>query len=187
MEKIFRATALARLSVVSGESPKDVSVRFEIKRSSGGMEPLVEASVPTVTPGDQVHIVAENNSRGLVDINVLYLGSDYSITHMDAQRLVSGARIEEPLLAFTDSSFGTERMIAVVTEAPPLSEVEDLSFLEQDKVPTATRAAGGASDFAAVLSDIGLAPATRSVVRLKDQSGPKNAVMIYPIETVPLP
>ena len=78
-------------------------------------------------------------------------------------------------------------MIAVVTEAPPLSEVEDLSFLEQGKVPMATRAAGGASDFAAVLSDIGLAPATRSVVRLKDQSGPKNAVMIYPIETVPLP
>ncbi|MEP9386687.1 caspase family protein [Mesorhizobium sp. KR9-304] len=188
LEKIFRATALARLSSASGGQPKDVTVRFEIKRSSGGaMEPLVEATVPTVTPGDQVHIVAENKSRDPVDINILYLGSDYSITHMDAQRLVGGARIEEPLLAFTDSSFGTERMIAVVTEAPPQSEVEDLSFLEQGRVPAATRAAGGVSDFAAALSDIGLAPATRSVVRLKDQSGPKNAVMIYPIETVPLP
>jgi hypothetical protein len=189
LEKIFRATALSRLSVASGEPPKDVSVRFEIKRSaSGSMEPLVEASVPTVTPGDQVHIVAENNTRSPIDINVLYLGSDYSITHMDAQRLVGGAKIEEPLLAFTDTTFGTERMIAVVTEAPPLSEVEDLSFLEQGKVPTATRAAGGGvSDFAAALSDIGLATATRSVVKLKGESGPKNAVMIYPIETVPLP
>jgi hypothetical protein len=54
-------------------------------------------------------------------------------------------------------------------------------------VPTATRAAGGVSDFAAALSDIGLATATRSVVKLKGESGPKNAVMIYPIETVPLP
>ncbi len=188
LEKIFRATALSRLSVASGEQPKEVSVRFEIKRSaSGAMEPLVEASVPTVTPGDQVHIVAENNSDKPVDINVLYLGSDYSVTHMDAQRLVGGAKIEEPLLAFTDTSFGTERMIAVVTEAPPLSEVEDLSFLEQGKVPTATRAAGGVSDFAAALSDIGLATPTRSVIKLKDESGSKNAVMIYPIETVPLP
>lgn len=188
LEKIFRATALSRLSVASGEQPKDVVVRFEIKRSAGGtMENLVEASVPTVTPGDQVHIVAENNSRKPIDINVLYLGSDYSITHMDAQRLVGGAKIAEPLLAFTDTTFGTERMIAVVTEAPPLSEVEDLSFLEQGKVPTTTRAAGGVSDFAAALSDIGLATATRSVVKLKGQEGPKNAVMIFPIETVPLP
>ncbi len=190
LQKIFRATALSRLSVASGEQPKDVSVRFEIKRTAdGSMEALSEASVPAVTPGDQVHIVAENNSRGLIDINVLYLGSDYSITHMDSQRLVSGARIEEPLLAFTDQTFGIERMIAVVTEAPPLSEVEDLSFLEQGKVPTATRSAGEGvpSDFASALTDIGLAPATRSALKLKDQSGPKNAVMIYPIETTPRP
>lgn len=193
LQKIFRATALSRLSVAAGEQPKDVSVSFQIKRAaSGAMEPLAEASVPAVTPGDQVHIVAENKSRGLVDINILYLGSDFSITHMDNQRLVAGARVEEPLLAFTDQTFGIERMIAVITEAPPLSEVEDLSFLQQGQVPSTTRSAsvgreGGPSDFAAALTDIGLAPATRSVVKLKDQSGPKNAVMIFPIETTPLP
>ncbi|MEQ1941702.1 caspase family protein [Mesorhizobium sp. VNQ89] len=193
LQKIFRATALSRLSVASGEVPQDVKVSFQIKRAKGGgKEDLVAAAVPTVQPGDQVHIVAENNSRGIVDINVLYLGSDYSISHMDAQRLVVGAKIDEPLLAFTDQTFGTERMIAVITEAPPLSEVEDLSFLEQGKVPSATRSASvgrdtaGPSDFASALTDIGLAPATRSVVKLKDQSGPKNAVMIFPIETAPL-
>jgi len=193
LQKIFRATALSRLSAAAGEQPKDVTVTFQIKRAaSGSLEPMAAASVPTVTPGDQVHIVAENNSRSLIDINVLYLGSDYSITHMDSQRLVAGAKVDEPLLAFTDTTFGTERMIAVITEAPPLSEVEDLSFLEQGKVPSATRSAsvgrdGGITDFAAALTDIGLAPATRSVVKLKGESGPKNAVMIYPIETVPLP
>ncbi len=68
-----------------------------------------------------------------------------------------------------------------------------MSFLEQGKVPSATRSASvgrdtaGPSDFASALTDIGLAPATRSVVKLKDQNaGPKNAVMIYPIETTPL-
>ena len=67
----------------------------------------------------------------LVDINVLYVGSDYSITHIVAERLVQGATLEEGLLAFTDTSFGMERMIAVLTEAPPESEMEDLSFLAQ--------------------------------------------------------
>jgi hypothetical protein len=193
LQKIFRATGLSRLAVAAGEQPEGVSVSFRIKRAaSGAMQPLVAASVPSVTPGDEVHIVAENNSRGLVDINVLYVGSDYSITHMDAQRLVGGARIEEPLLAFTDSTFGIERMIAVVTEAPPLSEVEDLSFLEQGKVPSATRSAGvgregGYSDFAAALTDIGQVPVTRAAVKLKRNSAPRNAVMIFPVETTPLP
>ena len=57
----------------------------------------------------------------------------------------NGAELEEGLLAFTDSSFGMERMIAVLTEAPPQSEKEDLTFLAQDGVPPATRAVGGGS------------------------------------------
>ena len=93
------------------------------------MEPLQAASVPRVSPGDEVHVLARNQSTKLVDINVLYVGSDYSITHIVAERLVAGATLEEGLLAFTDSSFGMERMIAVLTEAPAQSEMEDLSFL----------------------------------------------------------
>jgi hypothetical protein len=30
-----------------------------------------------------------------------------------------------------------------------------------------------------------MAPSTRSVMRLADKSGPKGAVMIFPMETVP--
>ena len=120
------------------------------------MEPLQAASVPLVRPGDQVHILARNSSTKIVDINILYVGSDYSITHIDAQRLVPGASVEEGLLAFTDASFGMERMIAVLTEAPPQSEIEDLSFLEQGGVPPATRSAavGGDRGFLAMLDDI---------------------------------
>ncbi|TIX09809.1 MAG: caspase family protein, partial [Mesorhizobium sp.] len=120
---------------------------------------------------------------------VLYVGSDYSITHIVAERLAPAngspdAGLREGLLAFTDTSFGMERMIAVLTEAPPQSEKEDLSFLAQDGVPSATRAAGG-SGFSDMLTDIGMAPSTRSVMKLTDRSGPKGAVMIFPMETVP--
>ena len=134
-------------------------------------------------------MLAKNSSDQLVDINVLYVGSDYSITHIVAERLAPAngspdAGLKEGLLAFTDTSFGMERMIAVLTEAPPESEKEDLSFLAQDGVASMTRGLGPAS-FSDMLADIGAAPPTRSVMRLADKSGPKGAVMIFPMETVP--
>lgn len=183
---IYRATGLSRLAAASDYKPDQVSVEFRIKRQDkDDMEPLQPASVPVVNPGDEVHIVARNLSTRLVDINILYVGSDYSITHIDAQRLVAGAEIEQGLLAFTDSSFGMERMIAVLTEAPPLSAIEDLKFLEQGGVPAATRAVGGQRGFSDMLTDLGTAPATRSAMKLGDKGGSKGAVMIFPLETVP--
>jgi len=187
LTKIFRATGLSRLAAGSDYKPDQVSVEFLIKRQrKDAMELLKESEVPRVNPGDEVHILAKNLSSGLVDINVLYVGSDYSITHIDAQRLVPNATVEKGLLAFTDTSYGMERMIAVLTEAPPLSELEDLSFLTQGGVPPATRSASGPSGFSDMLRDIGMAPATRSVMKLGDKSTPKGAVMIFPLETVPV-
>lgn len=186
---IFRATGLSRLAAASDYRPEEVAVEFQIKRDgSDTLEPLEASSVPRVSPGDQVHVKAVNGSANLVDLNVLYVGSDYSITHIVAERLTSQATLEEGLLQFTDSSFGMERMIAVLTEAPPQSEKEDLSFLAQEGVPSMTRDAsrgpGGAS-FSDMLTDIGMAPATRSVMKLSSDKGPKGAVMIFPMETVP--
>ncbi len=187
---IFRATGLSRLAAASDYRPEEVSVEFQIKRRDGdALEPLQAPTVPRVSPGDEVHIKARNDSDKYVDINVLYVGSDYSITHIVAERLAPAngspdAGLKEGLLAFTDTSFGMERMIAVLTEAPPQSEKEDLAFLAQDGVPSATRAVGGSS-FSDMLADIGTAPATRSVMKLGDKSGLKGAVMIFPMETVP--
>lgn len=185
LRTIFRATGLSRLAAASDYKPEDVDVQFQVKRrGKDGLEPLQASVVPRVSPGDEVHVLARNGSDLLVDINVLYVGSDYSITHIVAERLAPQATLEEGLLAFTDTSFGMERMIAVLTEAPPESEKEDLSFLAQDGVASMTRGLGPAS-FSDMLTDIGMAPATRSVMRLADKSGPKGAVMIFPMETVP--
>ncbi|SDA93184.1 caspase family protein [Mesorhizobium qingshengii] len=185
LRTIFRATGLSRLAAASDYKPEDVDVQFQVKRrDKDGLEPLQASVVPRVSPGDEVHVLAKNGSDQLVDINVLYVGSDYSITHIVAERLAPQATLEEGLLAFTDTSFGMERMIAVLTEAPPESEKEDLSFLAQDGVASKTRGLGPAS-FSDMLTDIGMAPPTRSVMRLADKSGPKGAVMIFPMETVP--
>jgi hypothetical protein len=183
---IFRATGLSRLAAASNYRTEEVSVEFQIKRQDAdALEPLVVSSVPRVSPGDEVHVLARNGSTNLVDINVLYVGSDYSITHIVSERLAPQAVMEVGLLAFTDSSFGMERMIAVLTEAPPQSEKEDLSFLAQDGAPQVTRGPGEGGGFSDMLADIGLAPSTRSAMKLVDKSGPKGSVMIFPMETVP--
>jgi hypothetical protein len=186
LRTIFRATGLSRLAAASDYKPEDVSVEFQIKRrDKDGLEPLEASTVPRVSPGDEVHVLAKNSSDRLIDINVLYVGSDYSITHIVAERLAPKATLQEGLLAFTDTSFGMERMIAVLTEAPPESTKEDLSFLAQDAVTSITRSLGPAAGFSDMLADIGMAPSTRSVMRLADKGGPKGAVMIFPMETVP--
>jgi hypothetical protein len=78
-------------------------------------------------------------------------------------------------------------MVAVLTEAPPGSETEDLSFLEQGKVPPATRAAGEPSGFSSILNQIAEVPATRGAAAFKvnDGGGPKGGVMIFGVETQP--
>ena len=184
---IFRATGLSRLSAASDYRPEEVDIRFIVLRGDTGKEdPLLEGTVPIVHPDDQVHIEARNSSSKPVDVNVLYIGSDYSISHMYAERLHGGSEIKLPLLQFNDSSFGIERMIVVLNEAQPQSVVEDLSFLEQIGVRVMTRAAGiGAAVFGDLLRDVAGAPATRGAAKLGDKSGAKGAVMIFPMENLP--
>lgn len=184
--KIFRATSLSRLATASDYRPDEVVVTFRIKRlDDGGMEDIAAGAVPVVQPDDEVHMFAKNASRRPVDVNVLYVGSDYSVGFMHNERLHPGSEITVPIIGITPESFGIERMVAVLTEAQPQSPVEDLSFLGQVGLRQATRAAGGQQDFSGLLRDIGMAPATRGGMRLGDKAGGKGAVMIYPMENVP--
>ncbi len=185
--RIFRATSLSRLSAASEFRPNEVEVGFKIKRTQAAdAEPLRAGTVPVVHPDDEVHIEAKSASAKPVDINVLYIGSDYSISHMYAERLSSGSEIDLPLLAFTDSSYGIERMVVVLSEAEPQTPVEDLSFLEQVGVRQATRSlGGGAATFGELLREVAAAPATRGAARLGDKAGAKGAVLIFPMETTP--
>lgn len=184
---MFRATSLSRLSAASDFNSDEFTVNFTIKRDgTGDTEALLPGGVPVVHPDDQIHLEARNGSSRPIDINVLYIGSDYSIGHMYAERLHGGNEITVPLLAFTASSFGIERMVVVLSEAAPQTPVEDLSFLEQVGVRQQTRAAGtGPAGFGDLLRDVAGAPATRGAARIGDSSRAKGSVMIFPMENVP--
>jgi hypothetical protein len=191
---IYRATSLSRLAAAPNDPLDKLQVGFEIKRAATDeVVPLVGAEVPRASPGDLVYVTAKNDSGKYFDLNVLYVGSDYSISHMPAEdgsaasRLAPGASLKAGVLEFTDEYFGMERMIAVLTEVTAQRELEDLSYLAQDGVPQKTRDARAPDEpvsFSDMLLDIGLAPATRAAKRFGDKGGSSGAVMIYQIETV---
>ncbi|GAB5504863.1 MAG: hypothetical protein Rhirs2KO_00260 [Rhizobiaceae bacterium] len=186
LTRIFRATNLARLAAANNFDDSEFEVAFKVKPAeSDELTPLEAATTPVVHPGDQVHLEAHNRSGRPVDINVLYIGSDYSISHMYAERLHDGADVELPLLQFNDESFGVERMVVVLTEGSAITTMEDLSFLAQEGVRVMTRSAAHPEGFAGLLRDIGDAPSTRGAMKLGQAPASKGAVLIYPLENVP--
>jgi len=184
--RIFRATNLARLASASTFNADEFEVNFKIVRSDAAEPELLAAGkMPRVHPSDQVHLAAENRSGRPVDVNVLYIGSDYSISHMYAERLHGGSKIDLPLLEFNDSSYGVERMVVVLTEGSAITAVEDLSFLAQEGVRQMTRSAEHPEGFAGLLRDIGNAPATRGAMKLGQAASAKGALLIYTMENMP--
>ena len=142
-------------------------------------------SVPRLVPGDEVHVLAHNNTDQPVDINVLYVGSDFSIGHFFAGRMQPGDSLKKGLLRITDTAFGRDRVVMVLTPAQPQTAVENLSFLAQEELEL-TRGAG-ASSMSQALREAGFGTATRGAIALDDEedSGPAGTVLQFEIDAVP--
>jgi hypothetical protein len=188
--QISRATNLSRLAGASDFRSSEVSVTFLIQRKgSEDFEPIEFGKVPFLHPGDSIFVKASNMSRRPVDMNVLYVGSDYTISSAaEPIRLFEREELPETgLFTVSDGSFGNEKLLAVLTEAAPQSPLLDLGYLAQRGVRQMTRSAGAPEGFLGMLSDIATAPATREVKRYQDKRSGKGAVLLFPMETAPAP
>jgi hypothetical protein len=185
--RIFRATNLARLSVASNFKADEFELKFRVRRpETDEYTDLLAGQTPKVRPLDEIYLNAANKSARPVDINVLYVGSDYSINHIHAERLHPGSKLEDfGLLFFNDSSFGIERMVVVLTEGNAMSPLEDLSFLAQDGVRVMTRAVGTPDGFVGLLRDIAAAPSTRGAMKLGQTAQAKAGLRIFTVENMP--
>ena len=187
---ISRAMNLSRLAGASDFRRGDVSVTFSIQRADEDeLTPIEAGNVPILHPGDSIFVSAKNDSRRPVDLNVLYVGSDYTISSAEApMRLHERDELSDTgLFTVSEGSFGNERLIAVLTEAEQQSPTLDLGYLAQKGVRQATRSAAAPEGFAGLLDDIARAPATRDVKRFQDKRGSKGAVLVFPMETSPVP
>jgi hypothetical protein len=186
--RMTRAINLMKLGAgLDGGGALDVEVAL-LTRPAGarGLEPLATGGVPRLIPDDEVHLDAANHTDAPVDLNVLYIGSDYSITHMFAGRLQPGDRLRQGLLRITDTAFGRDRVVLVLSPAEPRTAVEDLSFLAQDALEM-TRAAGGVSALGAAMREAGFGETTRGAVPLgaAGPAAPAPAILQFDLDTVP--
>jgi hypothetical protein len=181
-----RAQNLLKLGAAVGAGDLDVEVELLTRTPEDrALKPLPFTPVPTLLPEDEVHVLARNNTDGPVDVNVLYIGADWSISHWFSGRLQPGDELKKGLFKISDSVLGQERMLVVVTPARPQSPVEDLSYLAQDALDV-TRGLGG-SAFGDALAEAGFGETTRGAVALSDdegEPGPGPAILQLDLRTV---
>ncbi len=183
---IARAQNLLKLGAAVGSEGLDVSVELQTRTPEDRtLRALPFAPVPTLLPDDEVHVLARNNTDGPVDVNVLYIAADYSISHWFSGRLQPGDELKKGLFKITDTVLGQERMLVVVTPAKPQSPVEDLGYLAQDAVDV-NRSLGG-SAFGDALIEAGFGETTRGAIALTDdteESAARPVILQLELRTV---
>jgi len=185
LSRMSKTFALLRLGEAFSGTGLDVDVALLTRnRRQRDLRPLDTNGVPRMIPGDEVHIEATNHMDQPVDVNVLYIGSDYSISHMFSGRMQPGDTLKKGLLRVTDDAFGRDRIVLVMTPAKPQSVVEHLGFLTQPELP-ASRGTGPAGGFSAALAEAGFGTTTRAAVMMEDTSGPGAGMLQFDIDTIP--
>lgn len=180
-----RAQNLLKLAGAVGSVTPDVEVELLTRTPEDRtLRPLPFA--PVLVPDDEVHVLARNNGEGPVDVNVLYIGADWSISHWFSGRLQPGDELKKGLFKISADVLGQERMLVVVTPTRPQSPVEDLSYLAQDALDT-TRSVGR-SAFGDALAEAGFGETTRGAVALTDEAeeeaAPGPAILSLELRTV---
>lgn len=150
-----------------------------------------------VTPGNTVHVRVENTGTTPLDVNIFYIGSDYSITSMLAEpaRLRGrtprepNAAFSEEVLEFNDQTFGRERMFVIVTAAQPQDNPLDLSFLEQGGVRAVGQAPAAISGFGEMIDTMAKGVTTRGgtslAARRAASASQRGAVYVFSVDNVP--
>ena len=193
--RIAKATNLLKIGATAASDHLPLSVELTRAKFDIEMEEIVESSrslaeavkVPRLVPNDVIGLRLKNNGDFPVDYNILYVGSDYSVTHMDNGRMLPGAELDDDFVLVTDEAFGKDRLLVILSPATPQSAVQDLSFLEQ--APLDRTRSTGTSGFAGLLDEAGFGEITRAAVSLskrKPKSGPPPMVVQFEVETVPV-
>jgi len=187
-----RAINLLKLGDGIGAGSLDVTVAMQTRTPQDRtLRPLPTGTVPRLIPDDEVHILAQNRMAIPVDVNVLYIGADYSISHWAAERMQPGDTLKRGLFKIGDSVLGAERMVVVLTPAAPQSPVENLDFLAQDALDYTREVSAAATPPRAALTqalaEAGFGSTTRSATALTDEAegGPAPGILQLDLRTVP--
>lgn len=182
LTRMARANNLIKLGGIFRPSAMGVDLEFSVQNTARPAPLTLDAaSVSRLIPGDIVFLKARNSQRTPVDVNILYIGSDFSIYHVYAARLNREDSFDLDLFDVTEESLGRERILVVATPAAPLSAVEDLSWLEQ---PSLERTRGNASELGGMLAEAGFASTTRAIKKRGSTGGGIAQILVDVVRTL---
>ncbi|WP_323766242.1 caspase family protein [Marinovum sp.] len=196
LTRMTRALNLMKVgAATAGASGLQIEAEMVRGRYDAGAEAVLPASrrgfagssVPRLVPDDTLGLRLANPSDAPVDFNILYVGSDHSITFIDNGRMQPGDRLDQDYILITGESFGRERVIVVFSPASAGSVVEDLSFLAQDAVAQTRAARAGPAGLADLLATAGFGETTRAAISLsrnKKTPDPVPLFLQFEVETV---
>ena len=211
LSAVYRATNLARLG---GENGFGSEVTVKLTRGPlpadyvtppGPDAPEMLLHRHTVaTPGEGVYVEVENNSSTAVDVNLLYIDSNYGISWIPMDfdagieipaRLRARARNDPParyaewVVQFEPSSFGRERLVIVVTGAQPGDSPMNLRYLAQPGLTRGVlrgRPGAGLGEMLAQMADGTATRGTSSVAaRRQGAARERGAVLVYSVDLLP--
>lgn len=184
-----KAINLQKLGAAVGAGDLDVEVELLTGPDKNNLTALAATEVPRLIPDDQVHILARNNTDAPVDVNVLYIAADYSVSHWFSGRLQPGDTLKKGLFKISDDVLGAERLVVVMTPATPQSPVENLDFLAQDALEFTRNVSAGLRPpgMYRAMQEAGFGLTTRSATALEDDSegGPAPGILQLELRTVP--
>lgn len=115
-----------------------VSVRLEVAVPGTAPREITEIR-PRFQDGDAIGFTVANGSQTAIDVTMLYVASDSSITPIfpargESNRIERGAVLRTgPAsgIAISDATVGTEHLVVIIVAASPQSERADYTYLAQ--------------------------------------------------------
>jgi hypothetical protein len=135
LKTIAKAKNLMRLGTQLGSEALDMILN--VKRfGSGNLESFDGSEIPTLYSGDKISLVIANFLEQPLDVTVLFVGSDYSVSVAFPRKNQFNRFMEEEekiikLGTVNTDTIGTERIIVIATQASRTAAVSNFSFLSQ--------------------------------------------------------
>ncbi len=184
LTRVARVLNLLRVSEGIGAGSTSLDAFISVKRKNNGKtETIPVQNVPQLYPGDVVYLSAKNTGDNPVDLNILFVGSDYSISHWYKGRIhPNGALNKKGLFRVSDSSFGTERLLVIASKAKPQTAVQDFSFLTQRALPR-TRGNSQEAGLSSLLKTAGFGQVTTRGVEPLSEESDSASIIQFTIHT----
>jgi hypothetical protein len=184
---IYRAVGLSRLAGASTFAPNAFDLRYHVQREGEDkVEPIGIDAPSNLWPGDGIYLAFTNRTQAPVDLNVLYVETDYEIKLMCRTRIGAKESIFAPLVRLFEEDIGSERLIAVITEAKDRRQ-EDLAYLTQTGLTRSMELPGGG--LGGLLMQLGDGALERGgpLAATGASNEPLGAIVAFPMTIVPLP